>query len=165
MGCLGRTWKLLSTWERKRDEIEREWRGVFLAFGLLVCQVSFVYFKTGENMRVWNGRGCRTQKKKVLQWYQKNQFNEYQKKGLQWYQKNKQTLIQNLRFIDFTCSRSSSASKKSQISAYEPMENLKMKFCCRSSPSVTGGSGNRRFLVKISGYFWGAAVLDFLWLR
>ena len=58
-GMLGRWsfWVIDKEWEKER-QIEREWHGVFLAFGLLVCQVSFIYIKTRENMRVWYRRGA-----------------------------------------------------------------------------------------------------------
>ena len=48
---------LVCNWERERER-ERGWRGFFLAFRLLVWQMSFIYIRTGENMRVWNGRGA-----------------------------------------------------------------------------------------------------------
>ena len=48
---------LVCNWDRMRER-ERENDVGFLAFRLLVCQVSFIYIKTGENMRVWNGRGA-----------------------------------------------------------------------------------------------------------
>ena len=46
-------------WKLKRVKRERKLRGLFLSLGFVVCHVSFIGVKTGENWRYYNGRGAR----------------------------------------------------------------------------------------------------------